>query len=61
MHPSNVASPTKNPIVIVAIKVHDIEPLKESGWTNVMMKGMMKADTVHATDKTLMKALESVE
>jgi len=27
-HPSNVASPTKYPIVVVAIKVHDIEPLK---------------------------------
>jgi hypothetical protein len=27
-HPSDVTSPTKNPIVIVAIKVHDIEPSK---------------------------------
>jgi hypothetical protein len=32
--PSNVASPTKNPImvvVVVTIKVHDIGPLKKSG------------------------------
>ena len=34
-HPSDVASPTKNPFVIVAIKIHDIEPLKKSGLTNV--------------------------
>ena len=30
-HSSNVASPNKNPIAIVAIKVHDIEFLKKSG------------------------------
>jgi len=30
-HPTNVASSTKNPIVVVAIKVHDIELLKKSG------------------------------
>ena len=60
-HPSNVASPKNNPIVIVAINIHNIGPLKKSGGTNVMIKGMMKADTAHATDKTLMKASGSVE
>ena len=42
-HPSNVASSTNNPIMMVAIMVHDI----------VMMDGIMKADTAHATDKML--------
>ena len=57
-----MASPKKNPIVKVAIMVHDIEPfLKKSGWTNVMMEGMIKADTVHATDTALMEASESIE
>ena len=27
-YPSNVASPTRNPVVLVAIKLNDIEPLK---------------------------------
>jgi len=57
-HPSNVASPTKNPIVIAAIEVDDIEPfLKKSGGTNVMIKGMIKADTAHATDTAIMEKL----
>jgi len=35
-HPSNVASPTKIPTEMVAIEIHDIEPLKKSGGNNVM-------------------------
>jgi len=34
---------------------------EKSGWTNVMMEGMMKADMAHASDTALMKASESVE
>jgi hypothetical protein len=37
-----MASPTKNPIVmVVALKIHDIESLKRSG--NVMTEGMRGA------------------
>jgi len=43
--PSNVASPTKNPTVIIVIKIYDIEALKKSGWTNVMIESIMKTDT----------------
>ena len=56
-----MASPTKNPIVIVAIKVHDIEHMKRSGRTNAMKKGMKKPGTAHATDTALMEASESIE
>jgi len=54
------ASPMKNPVVIGATKIHDIEPLKQSGRTDMIMKGMMKAGTAHAKDTTLMKASESI-
>ena len=52
-HPSDVPSPTKNPIVIVAIK--------KSSSKTVIMNGMMKAGTAHATDTTLLEVSESVE
>ena len=55
-----MASPAKNPIVTVAIEVHDVEPLKKSGCTNVMMEGMVKTGAAHTTDTALTEVTESV-
>jgi len=45
-HTSNVASPTKKPIVIVAADVKKIETTKKTRGSDMVAEGMMK---VHAT------------
>jgi len=45
-HTSNLANPTKNPIVIVAADVKKIQTTKKARGSNMVVKGMMK---VHAT------------
>jgi len=46
-HTSNVASPTKKPIVIVAADVKKIQTVKMTRGSDMVAKGMMKVHAAH--------------
>ena len=46
-HTSNMASPTKKPIVIVAVDVKKIQTTKKTRGSDMVAKGMMKVHTAH--------------